>query len=171
MGDSMSETCPVWASYVQASCAAHWGSEGLLAMQGSPPYSMHALSWARWTKLYFLYWVCRISKIPIFDFSGTRAGGEQCTFCNGRGHRRCSPCHGRGHVQCHTCRGSGSLVHYLQLTVDFKDHDDDYVFEKTDLPDKESLNNTWFRRFYTLSNWKKVNSGCNWTRVIKWNGV
>lgn len=74
-------------------------------------------------------------------------------MCNGNGRRKCTFCHGRGHVKCYTCRGSGSLVHYLQLTVDFKDHDDDYVYERTDLPDKlvlkangeELLNETAYR--------------------------
>ena len=49
--------------------------------------------------------------------------------------------------------GSGLLIHYLQLTVEFKNHDDQYIHEKTDLPDKlvlsvtgeELLNETAYR--------------------------
>ena len=49
--------------------------------------------------------------------------------------------------------GSGYLIHYLQLTVEFMDHDDKFIYETTDLPDdlilgatgEDLLNKTAFR--------------------------
>ena len=32
----------------------------------------------------------------------------------------CATCHGRGYRRCFTCKGHGQLLHFLQLTVDFK---------------------------------------------------
>ena len=50
--------------------------------------------------------------------------------------RTCGNCHGSGRVNCTTCNTHGHLVHYLQLTVQYQDHNNNYVYETTDLPDE-----------------------------------
>jgi len=67
---------------------------------------------------------------------GERSDGSRCTFCHGSGRRRCGICHGNGYVRCSRCHGAGQLKHFIELKVTFHTHDDDYVYETTDLPDK-----------------------------------
>ncbi|XP_006631058.1 protein SSUH2 homolog isoform X1 [Lepisosteus oculatus] len=59
-----------------------------------------------------------------------RSQNKRCTFCHGRGHNRCSFCHGRGHKICPSCHGHKTLMHFIQLTVTWKNH----VFEH--VPDR-----------------------------------
>ena len=66
-----------------------------------------------------------------------------CRPCRGRGYtktndkrRTCRYCNGYGDVTCPECKGTGKMVDYLQLTVTFQNHEDNFVHEITDLPDE-----------------------------------
>lgn len=61
---------------------------------------------------------------------------EECMFCNGRGRRKCMSCYGEGQIRCETCQGRGQLRYFIQLTVTWKTHIDDYIVERTSLPDE-----------------------------------
>ncbi|XP_030634425.1 protein SSUH2 homolog [Chanos chanos] len=50
---------------------------------------------------------------------------KRCISCSGRGKKRCTRCHGHGHQICPTCRGHRNLMHFIQLTVTWKNQ----VFE------------------------------------------
>ncbi|KAG1939948.1 protein SSUH2 [Pimephales promelas] len=50
---------------------------------------------------------------------------RRCTTCHGRGKKRCVACHGTGDKGCLTCNGYRNLVHFIQLTVTWKNQ----VFE------------------------------------------
>ncbi|XP_042185722.1 protein SSUH2 homolog isoform X2 [Oncorhynchus tshawytscha] len=54
-----------------------------------------------------------------------RAGNNRCSSCQGRGRKRCTFCHGHGHKTCPTCQGNRNLMHFIQLTITWKNH----VFE------------------------------------------
>jgi hypothetical protein len=62
--------------------------------------------------------------------------GEQCGRCQGRGWLLCTSCHGKKYKACPKCDATGKLIHYLELKIDFKDHDDNYIHEVTNLPDE-----------------------------------
>jgi hypothetical protein len=55
---------------------------------------------------------------------------------------RCGTCHGRGEVTCGTCDGARNLLHFLRLTVAWRNKVDEQVLERTDLPDKLVRNAT-----------------------------
>ncbi|XP_030853629.1 protein SSUH2 homolog isoform X1 [Strongylocentrotus purpuratus] len=61
---------------------------------------------------------------------------ESCTFCHGRGRQRCFTCHGHGQITCCTCKGRGSLKFFIQLTVNWINHMNDNIVERTALPDE-----------------------------------
>ncbi|XP_077083071.1 protein SSUH2 homolog isoform X1 [Siphateles boraxobius] len=50
---------------------------------------------------------------------------RRCPTCHGRGRKRCVSCHGKGDKGCLTCNGYRNLVHFIQLTVTWKNQ----VFE------------------------------------------
>ncbi|KAJ8260320.1 hypothetical protein GJAV_G00179620 [Gymnothorax javanicus] len=54
-----------------------------------------------------------------------RKGKKRCSMCSGNGKRRCILCSGKGHKTCKSCEGKQNLLHYIQLTVTWKNH----VFE------------------------------------------
>jgi len=60
---------------------------------------------------------------------------DRCASCNGRGRVQCPRCHGHGKVTCTVCSGACSLLHFIELTVEFKTHILEHVVEKTSLPD------------------------------------
>jgi len=59
-----------------------------------------------------------------------------CNWCNGAGYKSCMHCHGSGRVTCETCHGSGRLKCFIRLTVKWKNHKDNHVVERSDLPDE-----------------------------------
>jgi len=65
---------------------------------------------------------------------GQKSDGSRCHSCvNGR--KMCNTCWGRGWVRCRCCHGAGQLKHFIELKVEFKTHNEQYVYETTDLPD------------------------------------
>ncbi|XP_052778924.1 protein SSUH2 homolog isoform X2 [Mya arenaria] len=58
-----------------------------------------------------------------------------CPFCIG-GNKRCMDCGGDGRVTCDDCEGYKKLKCFVQLKVKFINHDDEYIYETTDLPDE-----------------------------------
>ena len=48
---------------------------------------------------------------------------------------RCNICHRAGRIQCHCCKGSGKLKWFLQLTVSFKNNEDDFLKKSNVIPD------------------------------------
>ncbi|XP_029683135.1 protein SSUH2 homolog isoform X2 [Takifugu rubripes] len=60
-----------------------------------------------------------------------------CTSCHGRGRKRCSFCQGRGFKTCSACQGSQNLVHYIQLTVTWKNNVSVFIPDRQpDFPDQ-----------------------------------
>jgi hypothetical protein len=60
--------------------------------------------------------------------------GEQryrtCTWCTG-GYKICISCGGSGRVQCNKCQGRGSLRWFILLTIQWTNHLDDHIVERT----------------------------------------
>ncbi|KAM9444196.1 protein SSUH2 homolog [Clarias gariepinus] len=50
---------------------------------------------------------------------------RRCVGCHGRGRKICTWCHGSGHKTCRKCNGRKKLLHFIQLTVSWKNQ----VFE------------------------------------------
>eukprot|EP00057_Strongylocentrotus_purpuratus_P027524 XP_011681998.1 PREDICTED: protein SSUH2 homolog isoform X2 [Strongylocentrotus purpuratus] len=61
---------------------------------------------------------------------------EHCSWCGGDGRRRCSRCSGTGRIVCITCNANGQLKCYIRLTVEWKNHVEDHIVERTNLPDE-----------------------------------
>ncbi|XP_035517736.1 protein SSUH2 homolog isoform X2 [Morone saxatilis] len=62
---------------------------------------------------------------------------NRCSSCHGRGHKRCISCHGHGHKTCTVCHGSQNLLHFIQLTVTWKNNIADFIPDRQpDFPDK-----------------------------------
>ncbi|KAG8181721.1 hypothetical protein JTE90_028260 [Oedothorax gibbosus] len=59
---------------------------------------------------------------------------EMCTSCNGTGWDRCSSCSGTGQVKCKTCEGKGNLKGFVELTVTWINHADDFISETSRMP-------------------------------------
>lgn len=69
---------------------------------------------------------------------GTRQGQDgpqQCYSCHGSGQSRCHTCGGDGMITCRKCQGHCNLRWFIRLNVSFKNHESDYILEKTDMPD------------------------------------
>ncbi|KAF8764545.1 Protein SSUH2 like protein [Argiope bruennichi] len=59
---------------------------------------------------------------------------EQCDSCGGSGFDRCIRCSGSGQVKCPTCNGKGNLKAFVELTVSWANHVDDYISETSSMP-------------------------------------
>ncbi|XP_051777051.1 LOW QUALITY PROTEIN: protein SSUH2 homolog [Erpetoichthys calabaricus] len=53
-------------------------------------------------------------------FGSGHSQGKRCTWCHGAGRRRCTWCGGSGHKTCNVCKGHCNLLHYILLTVTWK---------------------------------------------------
>ncbi|XP_071476022.1 protein SSUH2 homolog [Diadema antillarum] len=74
--------------------------------------------------------------VSRYDGDHSYTDHEICYSCGGDGRKRCSPCDGSGRVMCRTCIGQGQLKCYIRLTVEWKNHMEDYIVERTALPDE-----------------------------------
>ncbi|KAJ8259298.1 hypothetical protein COCON_G00183100 [Conger conger] len=60
-------------------------------------------------------------KTKCLSCSGNgRKGKRRCSTCSGSGRRRCIQCFGKGHKTCKSCLGHQNLLHFIQLTVTWK---------------------------------------------------
>ena len=66
-------------------------------------------------------------------YSNVHERHESCIHCSGSGRQRCYTCHGHGQVTCSTCRGNGQLKCFLELTVTWAVHTEDFVSDQTGL--------------------------------------
>ncbi|XP_068170778.1 protein SSUH2 homolog isoform X2 [Antennarius striatus] len=67
-----------------------------------------------------------------------RSGSTRCTSCHGRGRKRCLSCNGQGFKTCSVCHGSQNLLHFIQLTVTWKNNVSDFVPDRQpDFPDEK----------------------------------
>ncbi|KAM9409642.1 protein SSUH2 homolog [Pholidichthys leucotaenia] len=67
-----------------------------------------------------------------------RSRNKRCTSCHGRGRKRCLHCHGMGYKTCSVCHGSTNLLHFIQLTVTWKNNVSDFIPDRQpDFPDKK----------------------------------
>ncbi|CAL1537493.1 unnamed protein product [Lymnaea stagnalis] len=85
------------------------------------------------------------------------SGRRQCAFCNGTGrisyyedgeHRHkhchsctggmttCFTCNGSGRIECRKCKGRANLRWFIQLTINWTNHLEDHIVERTALPDE-----------------------------------
>ncbi|KAI0224419.1 hypothetical protein LSAT2_024583 [Lamellibrachia satsuma] len=74
--------------------------------------------------------------IIIRPGAGDNVLQDKCLVCRGDGQKRCSTCEGEGAITCKSCDGYGRLKCFIQLTVTFVTHVDDYVVEETAMPDE-----------------------------------
>ncbi|MBN3306203.1 SSUH2 protein, partial [Amia calva] len=68
-----------------------------------------------------------------FCHGSGRHQNNRCTSCHGSGRKRCTFCSGRGHKTCPSCNGKKNLMHFIQLTVTWKNHVFEYVPDR--IPD------------------------------------
>ncbi|XP_053234095.1 protein SSUH2 homolog [Podarcis raffonei] len=54
---------------------------------------------------------------------------KRCQMCSGSGRKRCSTCSGRGSKTCATCHGEKKLLHYIQLTITWKNNVYEFIYE------------------------------------------
>uniref|UniRef100_A0A3B4XE39 Ssu-2 homolog n=1 Tax=Seriola lalandi dorsalis TaxID=1841481 RepID=A0A3B4XE39_SERLL len=65
---------------------------------------------------------------------------SRCTFChgNGRSRNKCHFCHGHGYKTCSVCHGSQNLMHFILLTVTWKNNVEEFIPDRQpDFPDKK----------------------------------
>ncbi|XP_060572914.1 protein SSUH2 homolog [Ruditapes philippinarum] len=72
----------------------------------------------------------------VYSAQEKRHVRRQCHRCHGSGQVRCSKCGGDGRITCSECQGYRMLRCYIELTVSFTNHKDDYILETTDMPDE-----------------------------------
>jgi len=58
---------------------------------------------------------------------------EGCFVCHRKGRVPCPRCNGHGRVTCTVCQGAASLLHFIELTVEFKTHVKEHVVEEMNL--------------------------------------
>uniref|UniRef100_A0A3Q2C648 CR-type domain-containing protein n=1 Tax=Cyprinodon variegatus TaxID=28743 RepID=A0A3Q2C648_CYPVA len=81
-----------------------------------------------------------------------RARNKRCTRCHGRGRKRkhrmmfhiflftsrCLSCRGDGYKTCSVCHGAQNLLHFIQLTVTWKNNVSNFIPDRQpDFPDKK----------------------------------
>ncbi|KAM9860139.1 protein SSUH2 homolog isoform 1-T1 [Aulostomus maculatus] len=67
-----------------------------------------------------------------------RSHNKRCTSCHGRGRKRCISCHGYGHKTCSLCHGNQNLLHFIQLTVTWKNNMADFIPDRQpNFPDRK----------------------------------
>ncbi|KAM4612771.1 protein SSUH2 homolog [Polymixia lowei] len=70
--------------------------------------------------------------------SGRSRNKNRCSSCHGRGRKRCISCHGDGYRTCSACNGNQNLLHFIQLTVTWKNNVVDFIPDRQpDFPDKK----------------------------------
>ncbi|KAG7494434.1 SSUH2-like [Solea senegalensis] len=63
---------------------------------------------------------------------------KRCTSCHGRGRKRCISCHGHGFKTCGLCHGSQNLLHFILLTVTWKNNVEGFIPDRQpDFPDEK----------------------------------
>ncbi|XP_071350637.1 protein SSUH2 homolog [Trachinotus anak] len=63
---------------------------------------------------------------------------KRCTSCHGHGYKRCITCHGHGFKICHVCNGNRNLLHFILLTISWKNNVDEFIPDRQpDFPDKK----------------------------------
>ncbi|KAM4741011.1 protein SSUH2 homolog [Anableps anableps] len=73
-----------------------------------------------------------------FCHGNGRARKKRCTSCHGRGRRRCVSCRGDGYKTCSVCHGAQKLLHFIQLTVTWKNNVSNFIPDRQpDFPDKK----------------------------------
>uniref|UniRef100_H3C4E1 Ssu-2 homolog n=1 Tax=Tetraodon nigroviridis TaxID=99883 RepID=H3C4E1_TETNG len=61
-----------------------------------------------------------------------------CYSCNGRGRKRCTSCQGQGSITCSVCHGHQKLMHFIQLTVTWKNNVSHFIPDRQpDFPDQK----------------------------------
>lgn len=65
-----------------------------------------------------------------------RVGGDRrrCVFCHGSGRDTCRTCYGDGFLTCPSCNRHCNIRFYLELTIQWKNHVEDFVFNESTLP-------------------------------------
>lgn len=59
---------------------------------------------------------------------------RNCMFCHGHKTVLCKTCHGKCFVICPSCEANRNLRFYLELTIQWKNHVEDYIFSENSLP-------------------------------------
>ncbi|XP_054906134.1 protein SSUH2 homolog [Poeciliopsis prolifica] len=73
-----------------------------------------------------------------FCHGNGRARKKRCTSCHGRGRRRCVSCRGDGFKICSVCHGAQNLLHFIQLTVTWRNNVSCFIPDRQpDFPDRK----------------------------------
>ncbi|XP_048879177.1 uncharacterized protein LOC125747748 [Brienomyrus brachyistius] len=62
-----------------------------------------------------------------FCYGSGRSRNKPCSSCHGSGRKRCSICHAKGHRECPSCHGLKYLMHYILLTITWKNHVSEFI--------------------------------------------
>ncbi|XP_069499121.1 protein SSUH2 homolog [Ambystoma mexicanum] len=65
--------------------------------------------------------------------SRSKTKHKRCQVCSGSGRKRCNTCSGRGSKVCTTCKGEKKLLHFLQLSINWKNNLFEYITEQQQL--------------------------------------
>ncbi|KAJ0068281.1 hypothetical protein NL108_004636, partial [Boleophthalmus pectinirostris] len=67
-----------------------------------------------------------------------RSRNKRCSSCGGRGRKRCISCHGHGYKTCSVCHGKQNLMHFIELTITWKNNIDNFIPDRQpEFPDKK----------------------------------
>ncbi|BFZ08343.1 hypothetical protein BsWGS_11382 [Bradybaena similaris] len=103
-----------------------------------PCYNCHARGYRRCTLCFGrgmkLCTTCGGSGMENYYENGNQYT-RRCTWCIG-GYSSCTFCGGTGQVMCSKCQGRGNLRWFILLTVQWTNHLDDHIVERTALPDE-----------------------------------
>ncbi|XP_018602238.1 protein SSUH2 homolog [Scleropages formosus] len=73
-----------------------------------------------------------------FCHGSGRTRNKRCTHCHGSGRKRCNHCHAKGHRCCTSCSGHRNLMHYIVLTITWKNHVFEFIPDRVpDFPVKK----------------------------------
>ncbi|KAL4226364.1 Protein ssuh2 [Mactra antiquata] len=72
----------------------------------------------------------------VYDHNTNSHRQARCGHCHGSGQTRCHTCGGDGRITCKECKGFRMLRCYIELTVSYTNHLEDFILEGTDMPDE-----------------------------------
>ena len=71
--------------------------------------------------------------------TGETAASGRCLQCSGSGRVKCHPCNGSGKVTCGKCDGASYLRWYVELTVTWKNYEENFISGSSGLKSKHIL--------------------------------
>jgi len=79
-------------------------------------------------------YVNRKETCSLCSGKGKNLNDEKCISCDGKGTKNCFSCSGKGKYECKKCKGTRCLRWYLDLHVQWRTHECDYLEENCVVP-------------------------------------